>query len=124
MGVFSTIAGSIKTSIAKKRQEEEELNQMRRQMSMQMKIQVEQEQKERSFQQDKERAMREANKLTGMPRLRAINRLHALENKQFGFLDKLSEYTIINKARREANLKRTEARRKAAMEMRMNRGGL
>lgn len=71
------------------------------------------------------RAKKDAAKLSGLQKLRAVERARRLENQnpetQPNALRKLSEYTQRNMARRDANLKRTQEVRAAAKEMKDQR---
>jgi hypothetical protein len=71
------------------------------------------------------RARRDAEQKSGLAKLRAINTSMSGGGAPKGnFLTKLSEYTQANIARREANIRRTEALRKAAIEMRQKKSSI
>lgn len=117
MGIFNSITNSIRGSFDKRREEREQLEQLKREADIHRRQVFQEEFKQRAFQVAEKQAREDAEKLSGFNKLRAINRSHNLQNPtNEGVLGKISEYTRRNMANRVKNLDKTQQLRSVAKE--------
>ena len=119
MNFFASIKNSIQRGLDKRREDNEAMNQIRKEADMERRKIFEEEFKKHAIEIAKKKAYQDAAKLSGMQKLRAENRLRRLNESSSvptpgSFFEKLRDYTAKNVARREENLKRTEEQRKQA----------
>jgi len=121
MGVWDTIKSGFKKHFDKKKEEQEMMDRLRLEARMQQQQIFEEEFKKNALEVAKAKAKKQAANLSGLQKLRALNRARNLtESGQnpSSFLSKLAEYTQKNLAKREENLKRTAELRAMAKQMR------
>ena len=113
MNFFASIKNSVQRGLEKRREDNERMNQIRKEADMERRRVFEEEFKKHSLEVARKRAYKDAAKLSGIQKLRAENRLRRLNESSSvpmpgSFFEKLRDYTAKNIARREENLKRTE----------------
>lgn len=116
MSVLNRLKGSISSYYDKKKTEREHQDALRKEARETQQLIYEQEFRKASLKAGMIKARRDAEKKTGLAKLRAINKLHASGRPRSGFFARLHEYTQANMAAREANLKKTQAIKKAVQE--------
>ncbi len=121
MGFLDTITNHFRESSERKKQERRQLERLRLEASQVQQVEFEQQYRKDSLEVARAHAKRDAAKLSGLQKLRAINRASRLTEPQPGFMSKLSEYTQKNKARQEVNMKRTDEMRAAAKKLQEER---
>ena len=122
MGFFDSIKESLSGSFSKRKEEREKLEELREEARRHQLIAFEEEFRKNSIEAAKIKAKQDAERLSGINKLRAINRAEVLSSPQEQTMfSKLSDYTRKNRARTEQNLKRTELLRKEALKMKMER---
>lgn len=121
MGFFDTVKEGVQGHFDKKKQEREELERMQREVDFQRKQIFEEEFKKNALIVARGEAKKRAANLSGLQKLRAVNRARNLTQSgqdPGSFFSKLSEYTQKNIAKREDNMKRTEELRNVGKQMR------
>lgn len=120
MGVFESLKNSVQGYFDKKREDREFVERLQREADAQKKILFEEEFKKNALEVAKAEAHKNAAKLSGLQKLRAMNRARRLTEpgQGQGMFSKLSEYTQKNIAKREENIKRTAELRDAGKKMR------
>ncbi len=123
--MFENLFGNIKDKVnehfEKKKLEKEDFERMQREVDFKQKQIFEEEFKKNALEVAKSKAKKDAAKLSGLQKLRALNRAERLTqsgNDPGSVFSKFSEYTQKNLAKREENLKRTETMRNEAKKMR------
>lgn len=132
MGVFSFVKDKSQEYFDKRKEDKEFEEKLRREAEMNQKLIYEQEYKKAALKATLIKARRDAEKNTGLAKLRALNTIENLKQPHRpGALSRLSEYTHANIARREANLKRSQTIKSKMLEdrnrklaMRINRSNL
>ena len=119
MNFFTSIKNSISRGLDKRREDNERMDQLRKEADMERRKIFEEEFKKNALEVAKAQAMKEAAKLSGLQKLRANNRLRNLNRTSDNpipgsFFEKLRDYTLKNKVRMQENLKLTEEMRKNA----------
>lgn len=115
------ISGRLKEISDKKKQDREFEEHLRREQKFMEKQALEKAFMDSARKASRIKAQRDANKLTGLAKLRAVNRAQILKEPRDRPLSKLAEFMQRNRARREANLERTDILRKEAMKMRQEK---
>jgi len=114
---FGGLKEKFQESQEQKRIEKEELARMQREVDFQKKQIFEDEFKKGALEVAKAQAKKDAAKLSGLQKLRALNRARRLTesgaDNPTNMFSKLSQYTQRNIAKREENIKRTEEMREA-----------
>ncbi len=126
MNFFVSIKNSIQKGLEKRREDNERMNQIRKEVDMERRRIFEEQFKIQALEAAKKRAYKDAARLSGMQKLRAENRLRRLNESSSvpmpgSFFEKLRDYTTKNIARREENLKRTEEVRKQVETLRQGK---
>ncbi len=118
MSFFDGLKQGIKNHFDKKKEEQEMINRLKREAEAHRAILFEQEYRTASKQVALAQAKKDAAKKSGLQKLRAENRLRNLKSgdgpKEGSFFGRLADYTQKNLAKREENLKKTEALRDTA----------
>lgn len=113
MGFF----GAIKDYFDTKSVERQQMEAMKREIDIQYRLEFEKEYKQNSLEVAKERAKQDALQKSGLAKMRAINRVSRLDEggpPPGSILEKLSDYTKKNLAKRDENLARTKIMREEA----------
>jgi len=121
MGVWSSIKSGIKKHFDKKKEEQEMMDRLRLEARMQQQQIFEEEFKKNALEVAQANARKQAANLSGLQKLRALNRSRRLTesgSNPGSFFSRMAEYTQKNLAKREENLKRTAELRDAAKKMR------
>ena len=115
----------------KKKAEKEEMEMLQREVDFKKKQIFQDEFRKNALEVARAQAKKEAAKASGLQKLRATNRLRRLNETNAenpgNYLSKFAEYTQKNLAKREENMKRTEAMRsegKKIKEESMNKGSI
>ncbi len=120
MSFFENLTRGLKNRFDSRKEEREALEKIQREINLQKRQIFEDKYREDLLEVSKAKALKEASELSGLRKLRAMNRLRNLDAQDsappISFFEKLSEYTKKNVARREENLQRTEMLRKVAEE--------
>ena len=111
--LFDGISRKVSEYNEKKREKEQEEN-LRREQRLIDRIELEKAFKIAAKKAAIIKAQRDANRMTGLAKLRAEGRVETLKKDKEPFLSRLSEYMHNNIQRREENLKRTGKLRQAA----------
>lgn len=119
--IFSKIGDKINEHFEKKKQEQEELERMRKEAEFQRIIQKEQEQRDNALLAVKRNLLEQAEKKQGIQRLRAISQAQRIGENTNPILSKLSEHTRKNMQRTEENKRRNQIIREEAKRMRLER---
>lgn len=98
----------IKGSYDKRQEEKEFEEKLRREQRLLERIELERELKVQALEVAKIKAKKDAERLTGLGKLRAIKRVQNLEENKKPALGRFSEYINRNLARREKNMKNTK----------------
>ncbi len=116
MGIWENLTSGVKNHFEKKKEERKWMEGLQREASAQQKILFEEQFKKNALEVGRRKAKKDAEKLSGLQKLRAINRASRLteSGQNENLFSKLSQFTQKNIARREENLKRTEMIRKEA----------
>ena len=120
MGIFDNLKQSVQDHLEKKKKEREEFQQLQREAENHRKIEFAAAFREDAFRVAKSKAKKDAAKLSGLQKLRAINRARRLDETGTdpnSFFSKLSAHTQRNMQRTEENKKRTVEIRAAAQQM-------
>ena len=119
MGFFQKVSDGISGHFEKQRQDKEKLQAMRRESEMNAQIVFEQDFRKGTLEVARAKAHRDAAKLSGVQKLRAMSRARNLSEpgNQQNIMSKLSAFTQRNLQKREENLKRTEELRTEAEKM-------
>ncbi len=120
MGFLDVIKDKIQSHLDKRKEEQEMMERLRLEASLQKKQIFEEEYKKDSLEVAKREAKKSAAEMSGLRKLRAINRSRRLTEtgKSPGsFFSKVSEYTQKNIAKRQENLKGTAELREQAQKM-------
>lgn len=121
MSIFESIKSGISGHFEKKKKEREMMEQLQLEAEQQRRLIFQEEFKKNALEVARAKAKKDAAKLSGLQKLRAVNRARRLTEtgKEPGSMfSKLSEYTQKNLAKREENLKRTEEMREMAKKIR------
>jgi len=121
MSIWDTIKSGFKKHFDKKKEEQEMMDRLRLEARMQQQQIFEEEFRKNAFEVSKAKAKKQAANLSGLQKLRAMNRARNLSDtgqNPGSFLSRLGEYTQKNLAKREENIKRTAELREAAKKMR------
>lgn len=124
MGFLNSISSAFRDHFDKKKEEREIMERVQKEAEIQRLEVFEENLRKNSLEVAKAKALKDAAEKSGLQRLRQINRAKNLASSQAppgSFFEKLGGYTQKNLARREANLAKTEALRKAAQEMKEDR---
>ncbi len=124
MGIFDSIKNSIQEHFDKKKQDRAFEERMRLEAEVQKKQIYEEDYRKHTLVIAKAQAHKEAAENSGMAKLRATNRLRNLNEDNIApgsFFEKLSDLTKRNKARTEANLKRTAEMREMGKKIQADR---
>ena len=124
MGILDTIKSGIQGHFDKKKEDREFEERLRKEATIQKRIIYEEEYKKNALVVAKAKAYKEAAQKSGLQRLRAKDRALRLSERNLEpgtFFDKMRDLTQRNKARTEANLKRTAEMREEANKMRQER---
>lgn len=124
MGIFDSIKNSVQEHFDKKKQDREFEDRMRLETAIQKKQIYEEDYRKHVLEIAKAQAHKEAAEKSGMAKLRANSRLRNLNEDTIApgsFFEKLSDLTKKNKARTEANLKRTAAMREMGKQIQQDR---
>ena len=119
--VFANIKDKVNEHFEKKKLEKEDFERMQREADFQQKQIFEEQFKKDALEVARAKAKKDAANLSGLQKLRAVNRARNLTqsgNDPGSIFSKFSEYTQRNLAKREENLKNTEAMRNEAKKMR------
>ena len=116
--IWSNISQRISEHFEKKRQIQEEFEQMQRQAEFSERIALEQDQKKKNLEEARRKALEDFHNKTGIQKLQALNRLKTLENNTDSVFSKLSQHTQRNLKRTEENKKRNMLVRQIAQDMR------
>ncbi len=122
MGIWESLTSGVKNHFDKKKEEREWMENLQREANAQQKILFESEFRKNALEVAKAKAKKDAANLSGLQKLRAMNRARNLTNsgQNENLLSKLSQFTQKNIAKREENLKRTAELREAAEKMKNN----
>ncbi len=118
MGILDSLTQGIKASFQKRKEERENLQRLQQEADAQRLRIFNEEFRQNSLEVVTRKAKEDANKLSGLQKLRALNRARRLTEPSSSFFSKMSQFTQKNIARREENIKRTEELRKEAKKMR------
>lgn len=124
MGIFDNLRAGIQNHLDKKREEREHFERMQREIDFERKLAFETAFKDNALKVAFAQAKLEAEKKSGIQKLRATNRVRTLSepNQSSGtFFDKLSQYTQRNLANREKNMARTNELRDTGKKMRTDK---
>ena len=124
MGILDSIQTGISNHFEKKKREREMMEQLQTEAQMQQRIIFQEEYKKNALEVARARAKKDAAKLSGLQKLRAINRARRLTEsgqEPGSMFSKLSEYTQKNLARREENIKRTAEMRETAKKIQVDK---
>lgn len=128
MGFFAKAVEGIKERLSdnseKKKEEKEFISRMQLEAEVRRREVFEEEYRKNALIVAQAKAKKDAAELSGIQKLRAMNRVRRLESPDAqnpGMFSKLRAYTQENMARREANLKRTKELQEAARKMREER---
>ena len=124
MSFFNTVKKGISKSIdnhlQKRREEQETLKQLKKEVELEERRLYLEQLKKNSLEVARAKAYKDASKHSGLQKLRAVNRARNMSNSNLppgSFFSRLSEYTKKNIARREENLKKVAEMRALAEEM-------
>ncbi len=116
--LFGNLKEKFQESQERKKQEKLDIERMQREVDFERKRIFEEEFKKNALEVARGQAKKDAASKSGLQKLRATNRLRRLNEPDAtnpgNFLSNFSAYTQRNLAKREENLKRTEAIRKEA----------
>ena len=120
MGFLDTIQNSLKGHFDKKKEQKELVDRLRLETKVQEQIIFEKEFKKNALEVAKAQAKKQAAELSGIRKLRAMNRARNLSQPHASgsFFSKLGEHTQRNLAKRDENIKKTAVLREAAKKMR------
>lgn len=120
MGIWDKLTSGVQKHLDKKREEREWMEGLQREAQAHEKIIFEKQFKEDALKVAQSKAKKDAAKLSGLQKLRALNRARRLTEPGQGdtLFSKISQFTQKNIKNREENLKRTEELRQAATKMR------
>ncbi len=123
MGFFDSITKGIQNHFNKRREEQEMMDQLQKEVEIKRIQAFKEEYKKNALQVAISKAKEDAAQKSGLQQMRALNRARRLQEggQQPGsFFERLSEYTQKNIAKREENLKHTEAMRQNSEVQRSN----
>lgn len=118
MGILDSIQASFKRSFDKKRESREMMERLQAEAKASGLVVFKEEFRKNALEVEKAKAKKEAATLSGLRKLRAMNRARRLTEPSNSFMSKFSGFTQANIARREENIKRTTELREAAKKMR------
>ena len=124
MGIFDSIKNSVQEHFDKKKQDRAFEERIRLETAVQKKQTYEEDYRKHSLEIAKAQAHREAAEKSGMAKLRAQSRSRRLNEDRIepgSFFEKLRDLTQKNKARTEANLKRTAEMREMGKKIQADR---
>ena len=123
MGIFDSIKASINETLQRKKEDKEFIRRLDLQAKVEERKIFEEEYKRNALEVAKAKAKKDAAKLSGLQKMRAVNRVRNLERgeQRGGFFEKLAEFSQKNIARREANMERTRLMREQAQQLREER---
>lgn len=118
MGFLDSLTNGIKESFQKRKLERENLQKLQEEANTQRLLIFNEEFRKDSLEVVRRKAKQDAAKLSGLQKLRAVNRARRLTDPSSSFFGKMSQFTQKNIAKREENIKRTEEMRMEAKKMR------
>lgn len=124
MGIFDSVKATFQEHFDNKKKDREFEHRMRLEAEVTRRQVFEQDYKQQVLEIAKRQAHEEAAKKSGMNKLRAQSREISLDQNNIqpgSFFDKLRDYTQRNKARMEANLKRTAKMRELGKSIQTDR---
>lgn len=119
--IFSQLGDKLSEHFEKKRQEQEELDRMRKEAEFQRIIQKEQEDRENALETVRQNLREKAERSNGFQRLRYLNQAERIGENHNPFFTKLSGHTRRNMQRTEENKRRNQLIREEARKMREER---
>jgi len=119
MSIFDNIKAGVQNHFKKQKEEREWMENLRREAEAQRRLTFEEEFKKNALEVAKAKAKKDAANLSGLRKLRAMNRARRLTEHGQGenLLSKFSAYTQKNLAQRDENIKRTAELREAGKSM-------
>lgn len=124
MGVFDSLKATLQGHFNKKKEDKEFEDRLRLEAAIQKRQLYEEQYRKDALEVAKAQAYKESAEATGLSKLRATNRSRRLRDNDVApgsTFDKLREFTQKNKARTEANMKRTEEMRAAGKKIQEDR---
>lgn len=124
MSFLQNIQGRIKSYFDKQKEDKDLINRLQLEADFQRRQMFEQEYRQNALEVARARAKKDAASMSGLQKLRALNRSRRLNEDspdKPSFLKNLSQYTQKNLARQEQNMKRTDEIRGEAKKMRVDK---
>lgn len=125
MQIFDSIKDSISNHFDRRKKDREMMEELQKEAERERRIAFQDQFRIDALEVAKARAKQDAEKMSGLKKLRAKSRARNLDrtsqNAPGSFFDKMREYTQKNVARREENLKRTEMMRSEAEKIKLER---